>query len=157
MFSPDRRYRYSLRHRWADLFAEKAICWIGLNPSTAKEDTLDPTLNRIKGFSTAWGYNCFFMLNLFAFRSTDPRDMMLADDPVGPDNDRLLIETAHRCGVVVAAWGVHGEYQDRANQVCRLLEGVPLMAIGVTQAGAARHPLYTRADSKLTAYKLAYV
>ena len=40
-FSPDRRHRYSLVHRWNPLFGERLIMWIGLNPSTADEAQLE--------------------------------------------------------------------------------------------------------------------
>ena len=73
-FSPDRVYRYTLLHSWADMLSPelKTIAWIALNPSTADENQLDPTLRRIRVFSAAWGYNSFMMLNAFAFRATDP-------------------------------------------------------------------------------------
>ena len=50
-FSPDRRHRYGLVHRWNPLFGDKLVLWIGLNPSTADEAKLDPTLTRIAAFS----------------------------------------------------------------------------------------------------------
>ena len=96
-FSPDRVYRYTLLHSWADMLSPelKTIAWIALNPSTADENQLDPTLRRIRGFSAAWGYNSFMMLNAFAFRATDPKEMERAADPNGPENDAyLLAETA---------------------------------------------------------------
>ena len=154
VFSPDRRYRYTLHHRWAELFTEKCVMWIGLNPSTADEQKLDPTLTRIKGFTTAWGYNAFVMTNLFAFRATDPKIMMAEPEPIGADNDRMLAETARRCGMVVAAWGVGGDHLARAEQVCRLLEGVTLVCLGITQAGHPKHPLYVRGGTAPLTYKM---
>jgi hypothetical protein len=154
IFSADRRYRYTLHHRWAELFEERCVMWIGLNPSTADEQALDPTLRRIRAFSTAWGYTAFAMTNLFAFRATDPRVMMMESDPVGPENDRVLVETARRCDLVVAAWGVHGDHLARAEAVCRLLEGVTLVCLGITQAGSPKHPLYVRAAATLHDYKI---
>jgi hypothetical protein len=153
-FSIDRRYRYSLHHRWAELFDERAIVWVGLNPSTADESALDPTLRRIRGFSTSWGFTAFIMLNLFAFRATDPRDMLAAEDPVGPENDRVLLETAQRCGTIVAAWGAHGDHLGRDQAVCRLLDGLTLYCLGITASGAPRHPLYVRGDQQLSVYKI---
>jgi hypothetical protein len=36
VFSPDRRYRYTLVHRWDELLDPgRGIAWIGLNPNTA--------------------------------------------------------------------------------------------------------------------------
>ncbi len=68
----------------------RRIMWIGLNPSTADEQQLDPTLRRIRGFSQAWGFTAFVMTNVFAFRATVPADMKAQADPVGQDNDYWL-------------------------------------------------------------------
>jgi hypothetical protein len=41
------------------------------------------------------------MLNLFAYRATDPRVLRTVADPVGPDNDRHLLEVCRRAALVV--------------------------------------------------------
>ncbi len=144
-FSPDRRHRYSLIHRWNPLFGDKLILWIGLNPSTADEAKLDPTLTRIAAFSKRAGFDGFWMANLFALRTPYPEEMMKADDPVGPENDAWLLRAAERCERIVAAWGVTGTYQARADAVVRLLAGRELSCLGTTQDGHPRHPLYVAA------------
>ena len=85
VFSKCRTWRYVLKHTWRDLLdtEERALVWIALNPSTADENQLDPTLRRIRGFTMAEGGNTFYMLNLFAFRATDPRNLKAAADPIG--------------------------------------------------------------------------
>jgi hypothetical protein len=72
-FSPDRRHRYSLIHRINPLLGDRLIMWIGLNPSTADESQLDPTLTRIRSFSEREGYDGFWMANIFALRTPYPR------------------------------------------------------------------------------------
>lgn len=144
-FSPDRRHRYSLIHRWNPLFGDRLILWIGLNPSTADEAKLDPTLTRIAAFSKRAGFDGFWMANLFALRTPYPEEMMKADDPVGPENDAWLLRAAERCERIVAAWGVTGTYQARADAVVRLLAGRELSCLGTTQNGHPRHPLYVPA------------
>lgn len=57
------------------------------------------------------------MANLFAYRATQPADMLAQDDPVGPENDAHLQKLAAEAGVVVAAWGVHGTHRGRHNVV----------------------------------------
>src|SRR6202035_1122974 len=61
IFSECRRYRYVLDHAYGDMFSQSLdyIAWIGLNPSIANEDHLDPTLRRIKSFTTSFGYHRF--------------------------------------------------------------------------------------------------
>jgi hypothetical protein len=152
-FSPDRRHRYSLVHRWNPLFGERLIMWIGLNPSTADEAQLDPTLRRIARFSQRDGYDGFWMANLFGLRTPYPKEMMADPDPVGLENDASLIAAAGRCDRIVAAWGVSGAYQARADAVVRLFGKRELWCLGTTQAGHPRHPLYVAGDQKLVRFK----
>lgn len=157
VFSPCRAYRYTLKHRWDEIMPERAVMWIGLNPSTADEANLDPTLRRVKAFSTAWGFNAFVMTNLFAFRATDPRDMMRAEDPIGPENDRHLVETMQACGgVVVAAWGNGGRFRVRTAEVVPLLQkhGATVSCLGLTGEGYPRHPLYVAGATPLQSFIL---
>ena len=143
-FSPDRVYRYTLYREWpmSEDCREGYAMFIGLNPSTADETNDDATIRRCRGFAKSWGFSKMWMLNLFAFRATLPKDMMSALDPIGPENDRYLQEYAER-GFVVAAWGRSGEFMQRDKRVMELLKG------RVHQIGEAeypRHPLYLRKD-----------
>ena len=63
-------YRYLLS--WEK---KHQIIFIGLNPSTADERIDDPTIRRCRGFAESWGYGKMYMLNLFAYRSTDPNPL----------------------------------------------------------------------------------
>ncbi|MDA9846241.1 DUF1643 domain-containing protein [bacterium] len=153
-FSPDRVHRYSLIHRFNLLMGgNRLMLWIGLNPSTADEQKLDPTLTRIARFSEREGMDGFWMGNLFGMRATDPKVMKAAPDPAGPENDAALLEAAAKCEKVVAAWGVHGEFLDRANHTIKLLADYDLWCVGQTKDGHPRHPLYVRADQPLVRWK----
>jgi hypothetical protein len=152
-FSSDRRHRYSLIHRWNPLFSESLIMWIGLNPSTADESQLDPTLTRIASFSKREGFDGFWMANVFALRTPYPKEMMAAKDPVGPDNDASLRLGASRCAKIVAAWGAIGEYQSRAEAVAQLFPGRELWCLGTTKDGHPRHPLYVAGQQPLVRWK----
>ncbi|HBC85953.1 MAG TPA: hypothetical protein DCZ94_03260 [Lentisphaeria bacterium] len=153
IFSPDRKYRYVLKHRWDDLMPEKACMWIGLNPSTADEQQLDPTLRRIRGFCITHEFNCFYMLNIFAFRATDPKIMKKESDPTGPENDRWLKEISDKCTLVVACWGTHGKHIGRSDAVIKLFSShdKTLHCLGKTKEGYPVHPLYIPADAELKA------
>ena len=122
-FSTDRTYRYILHHDCGDLFTQKRrrIVWIGLNPSTADELALDPTLEVVRRYSKKWQLSEIVMLNLFAFRATDPREMKKVADPVGPDNDKHLLAETQAAQRVIACWGDHGVFMDRDKQVCKPL------------------------------------
>ena len=140
ILSPCRTYRYALWREW--IGGEGYAMFVGLNPSTADEVQDDPTIRRCIAFAKAWGYSGLCMTNLFAFRATDPRDMKIAADPVGPDNDAHLLALSADAGVIVAAWGVHGSYKGRASAVCKLLPS--LHCLGLTKEGHPKHPLYLR-------------
>jgi len=105
-FSPCRNYRYLLSRRLCDPESNNIshCVFIGLNPSTADETVDDPTIRRCMGFARSWGFGWLVMLNLFAFRSTDPRALKTAHDPVGQDNDAFLRTYTKNAGIIIAAW-----------------------------------------------------
>lgn len=155
-FSLCRCYRYTLEHVMDPLLPLRRIMWIGLNPSTADEQQLDPTLRRIRGFSQAWGFTAFVMTNVFAFRATVPADMKAQADPVGPDNDYWLGRMASDCEVVVAAWGKHGAHAGRAAKVFEKLSPLTrsgLVCLGRNGDGSPKHPLYVAGDTELVPFR----
>lgn len=146
--SDDGRYRYSLWRVW-DPSAEHLV-FIMLNPSTADAETDDPTIRRCIGFARDRGFGGIEVLNLYAFRATDPRDLFRAVDPVGRDNDEYLA-TPLLTSTVIPAWGAHAK-PERAAAVLAMLAGHRVFSLGVTQSGAPRHPLYVRADQPFVPY-----
>ncbi|MFI4897265.1 MAG: DUF1643 domain-containing protein [Phycisphaerales bacterium JB059] len=152
-FDETRTYRYTLHRRWAP--AGGRVCFCLLNPSTADEFKLDPTLTRCLGYARRWGFHAMEVVNIFALRSTDPGALREHDDPVGPGNDRAIRLAARRADRVVVGWGAHGALLGRGEQVARLLTDLcrPL-CLGLTNAGAPRHPLYLRKDLEPIEYDL---
>lgn len=158
VFSEDRRYRYTLTRVWDDMLP--ALMVIGLNPSTADENVLDPTLRRVRHFAKRDGYGGFIMTNLFAIRATDPKVMMAAEAPVGPDNDHWLKQTFTSCVNVLCAWGTKGGHRDRDRAVMAMLNGVnerfgsdmSIMALEETKDGHPKHPLYVKGDRPMRPY-----
>lgn len=149
-FSQDKSHRYSLFRRWAD--DETApLLWILLNPSTADEKIDDPTIRRCIRFSVGFGFSAMRLLNIFAWRSTDPAGLFATDDPVGPLNDATILDCATSAPLIVCAWGVHGDNWGRANAVLELLRphAAKLRCLGTTKSGAPKHPLYLAADTPL--------
>jgi hypothetical protein len=120
-----------------------------LNPSTADAFQLDPTNRRCVGFAQAWGYGSMVTTNIFAFRSTNPAGLRTTKDPVGPENDEAILNAAKNADLVIAAWGTHGELQDRGNAVRGLLTeaGIELHVLRLTKAGHPGHPLYVSGDT----------
>lgn len=154
VFSDCRRYRYLLTREWAP--GLPSLCVIGLNPSTADETTDDPTIRRCIGFAKREGMGGLVMLNLFAWRATDPRDMKRALDPIGPAND-AVIEAVTLDRLVLCAWGVHGAYRLRdAAVIARLAQlGRQTVSLGTTKAGQPKHPLYLAAATPFVQFGAA--
>lgn len=140
-------YRYYLTRTWA---AEMPyVVFVGLNPSTADATENDPTIRKCMRYAMGWGFGGIVMLNLFAFRATDPTVMRKAADPVGPMNDLTLGHWMVDADLVVACWGDYGfergrEFADR--HVGRLA------ALRVNFSGHPAHPLYLPADLRPTPY-----
>lgn len=151
VFSKDRRYRYALTRDWAVTKDAPAFVVIGLNPSTADETQDDPTIRRCIGFAKREGFQRLLMLNLFAFRATDPKAMMQADDPVGPRNDAMLTSACVKHNFVVAAWGTKGGYRGRDADVCIMLDQ-RIYCLGRTKDQYPKHPLYLPSDAQLVPY-----
>lgn len=149
-------YRYKLWRTWDyDLMP---TAWVMLNPSTADATVDDPTIRRCMAFSRRWGAGGIIVVNLFALRATDPADLLRAaragTDPIGPENDRHLLDVFPACDVVIAAWGAHAMAKDRAKAVLSLVpETMELSCLGTTKAGYPRHPLYVSADCPLIEMK----
>lgn len=141
VISPCGRYRYRLDRRWAN---GPSIAWIMLNPSTADSSTDDPTIRRIRAFSQVWGFGALTVVNLYAWRATDPRDLWQAPGPVGPENDTYLVEACAQSDVI-AAWGANAR-PDRIAEVLALPGMGRVRALDVTKAGQPKHPLYLRGD-----------
>lgn len=141
VLSPCRKYRYELHREWGD----GGMCaFIGLNPSTADETEDDPTIRRCIGFAKSWGYGSLCMINLFAFRATQPADMKKALDPVGPQNLATLEKIYAEARIVVAAWGAHGTYKGQGAICLRKFPGLHYLSL--TSSGAPGHPLYLKSD-----------
>lgn len=142
-FSDNRSHRYSL---WRfDRPGGRAVAFIGLNPSTADEIRNDPTVLRCINFARRWGYEGMYMLNLFSYRSTNPSELFTPGRVINDaDNDDEIARVVAKAALVVCAWGNHGAYQGRGNEVLRSLWrlGVVAHCLGRNKTGYPVHPLY---------------
>jgi len=150
IFSKCRKYRYVLGRSWQG--TGPVVMFVGLNPSTADETTDDPTIRRCVGFAKAWGFTGLVMLNLFAYRATDPKVMNSYCSPVGEENDAYLRGYHQGSGMTVACWGANGWMRgNRGLDVRRLLlrtEQGKLYHLGLTpRTGEPKHPLHLKKDT----------
>ena len=141
VYSDCEAYRYRLERVWGP---GGRVLFVMLNPSTATEVQNDPTVERCERRARALGFGAFAVANIFAYRATDPRVMRGVADPVGPGNDAAIVDLAGAADMVVCAWGTHGAHLGRGAAVEALLrrQGRDLFHLGLTLAGAPKHPLY---------------
>lgn len=151
LISSDGSYRYWLHRSWGSESPDKTLMIIGLNPSTADAHVDDATIRKSVKFAKTWGMESLLMLNLFAFRSTDPKKLYHVEDPIGLDNDKYLKGFQHSSAMVLAAWGAHGSFKDRDKEVLDLIYDP--FCLGVTKDGQPRHPLYIKDDTKPVRYR----
>lgn len=152
-------YRYRLHRRW--LGGEGFALFVMLNPSTADASADDPTIRRCIDFAKRWGRCGIIVINLFAYRATSPANLVKAVDPVGPENDNIILSTAVRFRnwpshlQVVFAWGAHAKTAERATAVHKIFEhyGLAPMCLGTTKAGHPRHPLYVPSSTPLVPFR----
>ena len=144
------KYRYLLTRIW-DEDLPLAV-FIMLNPSTADAEHDDPTIRRCIGFAKDWGYGGIKVVNVFAYRATNPKELLNVIDPIGPDNYKYIKNAVANAGIVVAAWGAtylknRQAYKDAINTIRNA--GIDkIYCLGTTNSGHPRHPLYVRGDTK---------
>lgn len=142
IYSIDMKYRYLLERIWDK---SKPLCiWCMLNPSTATEFNNDPTIERCEVRSNMLGMGGYIILNLFAYRSKDPNQLLWIKDPVGAYNDLLIDENIQRGNRVILAWGTKGRLFNRGNIVMERfrLNKIPIFAFRLNKDGTPNHPLY---------------
>ncbi len=149
--SDDGLYRYSLTRVWGR--PRDMLTFVMLNPSTADHQKDDPTIRRCMGFARSWGFGAITVVNLYALRATRPVHLWEAADPVGPRNDEAIRQAAREASrsvhdYVIAAWGANAK-PDRVDHVRRIVEmRTQTRALGLTQNGSPRHPLYVKGDTQ---------
>ena len=124
--------------------------FIMLNPSTADGTEDDPTIRRCVGFAKSLGYDRLEVVNLFAFRATDPRALLALnheDDPVGIGNEKAVERALDHADLIICAWGAHGGHLGQDQTMLGWIDrhnyrDAPVAALGLTKEGHPRHPLY---------------
>jgi hypothetical protein len=147
------KYRYWLFRRTSNK-PKNLVNFILLNPSTADAEYDDPTVKSCKRLASSNGYYGFYITNLFAYRATNPNDLLNTADPIGLENDKYIKKYAKKCNIVVVAWGnkgtLHGRSQDLLENLKKITE---LYCLDINKSGEPKHPLYIKKDTKFIKYK----
>lgn len=142
-FDDTGRFRYHYRWSWEP---GPSVLFIGLNPSTATPETPDATCRKWRGFAKGMECGGFSAVNLFAYRSRDPRGLRSAIDTIGgPHNDETIRKAVMFADTVVVCWGrlPASVLRYRVTEVRDLLRDTmrPIKCWGLTADGQPRHPL----------------
>ena len=148
-------YRYILGTK-----GDHPLICIGINPSTAKPDDLDRTLQSVERIALGNGYDSFMMFNVYAQRATSPDDMEIVfNNKMHEENMkafRYILSLPKRPPDVWAAWGAIIEKRDYlAKCVLDMVKageefGAKWYTCGKRSIkGHPHHPLYLKSDSPL--------
>lgn len=141
-------YRWWLSRRWRP---GPVVCFVMLNPSTADGNIDDPTVRKCIGFAWRWGFCGITVRNLYAYRATDPKDLMKAkvkslELAVGGTRGNHELIEAQKADLVVAAWGTKAG--QRPDYFLQRIGVKPVYCIGRATGGDPFHPLYQQYTPK---------
>ena len=97
------KYRYKLFREWNK--NKGKVLFIMLNPSTADDKKDDNTIIRCINFAKDWGYGGLMVGNLFAYRTTYPKELFKIKDSEGKENLKCIKEMIKDADLVICAWG----------------------------------------------------
>lgn len=149
-------HRYTLWRRFTPgAPLSRMVAFIGLNPSTATPEKLDPTVSKCEHWAKAWGFDGFVMLNLFSYRATEPEEMKAAYVNTGIEwvkNIDAVLSVCECAGLVVCCWGNHGRWNNMADDLhgAFAINSIStLHALAINKTGEPKHPLYHKKDVAL--------
>lgn len=149
-------YRYILGTR-----GQHPLICIGINPSTAAPDALDPTLKSAQRVALENGYDSFLMMNVSAQRATDPNDM---DAEVSSYLHEQNMEAfKYLLTLTKDVWCAWGNLIEKRTYLADYLEDIIeignaaganwLQADRLLKSGHPHHPLYLPHTTQLVSYE----
>ena len=155
--SNDNKNRYALGEICKT--PNKLLFCIGINPSTATPEKLDPTATRIKNIALEHGYDSWIILNLCSQISTDPNCMNDIQSDLSHQKNLEIIEDLIKkygnCGDFLFAYGNLISKKTYLNKnLCDIIQILSTnklsgncYCLGKTKKGNPKHPLYQKANT----------
>lgn len=147
-------YRYILGTR-----GKKPLICIGINPSTAVPDALDPTLQSAQRIALSNGYDSFLMFNVYAQRATRPDDMERECNAFLHDENCKAFAYLLSLSPQPAIWAAWGNIIEKRPYLMDCLRdfaaqgqtaGARWFSAGPPlKSGHPHHPLYLKRDTVL--------
>ena len=122
--------------------------FIGLNPSTANEKNNDNTITKVIKIAKNNGFGGVYMMNCWAYVSTDPKQLVYNQNSNNRNND-TLVDIASMCSEIVFAWGNFSIVKElsRDKELCEMFPNAK--ALHINKNGSPKHPLYCKDDTIL--------
>lgn len=156
--------------RQIDESKQKSLICIGINPSTAIPNVLDPTLSRVQKYAINSGeYNAWYMINVYPQRATNFNDMDTDESykiELHLQNIKEIKDLLEKvkCADVWCAWGSHiadskrlflkdllwGNEEKGIQGIINLFKGdYVFKTYKQTKKGFPAHPLYIGRNDSL--------
>jgi len=152
-------YRYILGTR-----GSRPLICVGINPSTAAPDHLDPTLQSAQRVALSNGYDSFLMFNVYAQRATIPDDMEPSLNPALHEENKRAFAYLLSLSEHPAVWAAWGNIIDKRDYLPGCVRdfaalGKAAGAVWYTagpplKSGHPHHPLYLRRDTVLLPFDI---
>ena len=152
-------YRYILGTR-----GQMPLICMGINPSTAAPDALDPTLQSAQRIALANGYDSFLMFNVYAQRATRPDDMEPSCNPVLHAENRKAFRYLLSLSPAPALWAAWGNIIEKRDYLMDCLgdfaadaqaAGAKWFTAGPPlKSGHPHHPLYLKGTTPLLPFDI---
>ena len=162
LYVPNRysEYRYILGTRGG----RPLIC-VGINPSTAAPDALDPTLQSAQRIALANGYDSFLMFNVYAQRATRPDDMERSCNPALHAENRRAFRYLLSLSERPAVWAAWGNIIEKRGYLTDCLRDFAADAADAgarwytagppLKSGHPHHPQYLKGTTRLQDFDIA--
>ena len=121
--------------------------FIGCNPSTADAFEDDATVRKWNGFARKLKLKKYIVINLFAYRATDVKELQNANDVFGHGFERYYLNAITEADIIIPCWGSRHKIPQRfnsyINDTIRFLSFLtkPVYVFGLTKSGDPKHPL----------------
>lgn len=158
-------FRYLLTLESKSTLQHKTVTVILKNPSIADVNVDDNTLRSVRNRLVEKGYNKIHLVNLFAYRSTEPKDLNDALKKKGYEYvvgglraNEIIIESIQQSDLVLLAWGKPNgiqkmSYDNRIKEIQTLLKGYATYCYGSPpQDSYPKHGLRWQIEENIEPY-----
>lgn len=151
------KYRYTLGTQ-----SDRCLYVIGVNPSTASNLKLDPTLKNVEAFVNILGFDSFMMLNLYPQRATLPQNLHKRKNTEHFNlNIQMIEKYAHSNPTIWAAWGdlitIRPYLAEALAEIKKIFEPLNPRWIQYddhTKKGHPRHPSRKKHENRFRAFNI---